>query len=198
MRPLKTFTVRPALPAELARLEELANNIWWCWHQDAIELFARIDRERWRESGHNPVRLLGMVDQARLVELARDDGYRSHLERVLAQFDAYLADTRTWFDRQEKPVPGGIAYFSLEFGLHECLPLYSGGMGILAGDHIKSASDLGVSFCGVSLLYQEGYFRQYLNADGWQLERYYDNDFAQMPITLERDAAGQPIKVSVD
>src|SRR2546430_722666 len=154
MRPLKTFTVRPALPADLARLEELAHNIWWSWHQDAIELFARIDRESWRQSGHNPVRLLGLVDQARLLELARDDGYRSHLERVLVEFDAYIAAERTWFDRQDRPVPGGIAYFSLEFGLHECLPLYSGGMGILAGDHIKSASDLGVPFCGVSLLYQ--------------------------------------------
>ena len=109
MRPLKTFTVRPAVPSELARLEELAYNIWWCWHQDAIELFARVDRDRWNESGHNPIRLLGLVDQSRLVELARDDGYRSHLERVLAEFDAYMAGGRTWFERQAHPIPGGIA-----------------------------------------------------------------------------------------
>jgi starch phosphorylase len=198
MRPLKTFTVRPALPPELVRLEALAYNVWWSWHQDAIELFARIDREVWNDSGHNPVRLLGLVDQSRLSELARDDGYRSHLERVLTEFDGYMRGGRTWFERQGRATPGGVAYFSLEFGLHECLPLYSGGMGLLAGDHIKSASDLGVPFCGVSLLYQEGYFRQYLNADGWQLERYYDNDFAQMPVTLERDGQGQPFKVSVE
>src|SRR5438094_535781 len=111
MRPLKTFTVRPALPPELSRLEELAYNIWWSWHQDAIELFARIDRDRWNESGHNPVRLLGLVDQARLAELDRDDGYRSQLERVLAEFDAYMRGDRPWFERQARPLAGGVAYF---------------------------------------------------------------------------------------
>ena len=198
MRPLRTFVVRPALPASLGRLEELAYNLWWTWNTDAVELFERVDRNLWADLGHNPVRLLGAVSQSRLDALAEDDSFRGHLERVLEQFDQYLASSRTWFDRHGGSPRGGVAYFSLEFGLHECLPIYSGGMGVLAGDHIKSASDLGIPFAGVSLLYQEGYFRQYLNADGWQLERYFDNDFHQMPVRLERDAHGQPLTVSVE
>src|SRR5579884_2132115 len=198
LRPLRTFVVRPALPASLGRLEELAYNLWWTWNTDAAELFERIDRNLWADLGHNPVRLLGAVPQSRLDALAEDDSFQGHLERVLAQFDEYLASSRTWFERHSGMPRVGVAYFSLEFGLHECLPIYSGGMGILAGDHIKSASDLGIPFAGVSLLYQEGYFRQYLNADGWQLERYFDNDFHQMPVRLERDAHGQPVTVAVE
>lgn len=171
MRPLKTFTVRPAIPTALARLEELAYKLWWSWNQDAIELFARADRDLWAFSGNNPVRLLAGLPQSRLAELADDEGYRSHLARVVARLDEYMGGSGTWFSRQGTSGLS-VGYFSLEFGLHECLPLYSGGMGLLAGDHIKSASDLGVPFAGVTLAYQEGYFRQYLNADGWQLERY--------------------------
>src|SRR3982750_4482418 len=110
MRPLKTFTVRPALPQSLARLEELANNLWWSWHQDAVELFARIDRRLWTSTGHNPIRLLGSVPQSRLDALAADDSFRGHLERVLEQFDGYVASTRTWYDRQtDRPLGGGVA-----------------------------------------------------------------------------------------
>src|SRR5205823_2684607 len=127
-----------------------------------------------------------------------DDGYCAHLDRVLTELDAYVRAGRSWFERRGATIEGGAAYFSLEFGLHERLPLYSGGTGLLAADHIKSASDLGLPSCGISLLYQEGYFRQYLNADGWQLERYYDNEFAQMPIRLLKSDDGQPLKVSVE
>jgi starch phosphorylase len=198
MRPIKTFTVRPSLPINLTRLDELAHNLWWCWQQDAVDLFERIDRELWTRSGHNPVQLLGAVDQARLAELAADPGFGAHLARVLQSFDAYMGAAGTWFSRLGENKLRSVGYFSFEFGIHECLPLYSGGMGLLAGDHIKSASDLGLPFYGVSLLYQEGYFRQYLNADGWQLERYYENDFHTMPLRLERGADGQPVTITVD
>jgi len=191
--------VRPALPNELSRLEELAYNLWWTWNQDAIELFARIDRGLWAATQHNPIRLLGSVSQERLGSLATDDSFRGHLDRVLERFDEYMAGGRTFYERQSgQGLVGGVGYFSFEFGLSECLPIYSGGMGILAGDHIKSASDLNIPFMGVSLLYQEGYFRQYLNSDGWQLERYLDNDFHRMPVRLERDANGEPLRISVD
>jgi starch phosphorylase len=198
MRPIKTLTVRPALPAELTRLEELAHNLWWCWNQDAIDLFERIDRDLWARTGHNPVRVLGAADHDRLAELGADDGFKAHLERVLDRLDGYMRAERTWWSHQEKEAPGGVGYFSFEFGIHECLPLYSGGMGLLAGDHIRSASDLGVPLSGVSLLYQEGYFRQYLNADGWQLERYYENDFHTMPLRLERGRDDKPLKIAVE
>ena len=191
--------MRPALPNELSRLEELAYNLWWTWNQDAIELFARIDRGLWAATQHNPIRLLGSVSQERLGSLATDDSFRGHLDRVLERFDEYMAGGRTFYERQSgQGLVGGVGYFSFEFGLSECLPIYSGGMGILAGDHIKSASDLNIPFMGVSLLYQEGYFRQYLNSDGWQLERYLDNDFHRMPVRLERDANGEPLRISVD
>jgi glycogen phosphorylase len=149
MRPIKSFTVRPALPENLARLDELAHNLWWCWHQDAVNLFERIDRETWATTGHNPVRLIGAVDQARLAELSGDAGFGAHLARVLQQFDAYMGAKRTWFGRQDTNALQSVGYFSFEFGIHECLPLYSGGMGLLAGDHVKSASDLGLPFHGV-------------------------------------------------
>jgi starch phosphorylase len=198
MRPIRTLTVRPALPADLTRLEELAHNLWWCWNQDAVELFERIDRDLWTRSGRNPVRLLGAADQARLQELAADDGFKAHLERVLARFDQYMRAERTWWSHRPGQRLAGVGYFSFEFGIHECLPLYSGGMGLLAGDHMRSASDLGLPFFGISLLYQEGYFRQYLNADGWQLERYYENDFHTMPLRLERGQDGRPLRIAVE
>ncbi len=198
MRPMFSINVVPSLPPELGALRELAYNLWWAWNPQAIELFRRLDHEAWEESGHNPVRMLQMVDQARLESAARDDSFLVHLERVHLDFERYMTAPTTWYHKNHGPPPAPfIAYFCLEFGLTECIPIYSGGMGVLAGDHLKSASNLGIPLVAVGLLYQQGYFRQYLNADGWQGELYPENDFYTMPLQLE-ERDGVPITVDVD
>jgi len=182
MKPIRIFTVIPKLPVALSRLRELAYNVWWTWDRDALELFQRLDRDLWEESEHNPVRMLGMVSQELLESRAVDDGYLAHYDRVCERLDRYLTDS-LWYDKTYgSDTSVRIAYFSAEFGLTECLPIYSGGLGILAGDHLKAASDLGLPLAGVGLLYQQGYFRQYLNRDGWQGESYPVNDFYAMPV----------------
>ncbi|MBJ6724767.1 alpha-glucan family phosphorylase [Geomesophilobacter sediminis] len=199
MYPTKTphqFTVVPSLPAELSALKRIAYNLWWCWEPDAIRLFQRLDSELWRQSRHNPVELLGTLQQASLDSLKADEGLLSHLSQVEIKLKEYLSGP-TWFEKAGAPGMR-IAYFSMEFGIHESLPLYSGGLGILAGDHLKSASDLGLPLCGVGLLYRQGYFRQYLNREGWQQEFYPENDFYNLPLHQERDQAGQPVSVSVE
>ncbi len=200
MRPVATYTVVSAIPEALRRLPELAYNIHWAWDHEAIELFRRMDLDLWEETSHNPVKMMGLISQAKLNALARDDGFLAHLNRVLAAHDDYIykAD-RAWYPQEYTPEEyPQIAYFSFEFGLTESIPSYSGGLGVLAGDHLKAASDLAVPLTGVGLLYQQGYFRQYLNIDGWQQERYPDNDFYTMPIRLMKDGSGQPIRISVE
>ncbi|MBM3324723.1 MAG: glycosyltransferase family 1 protein, partial [Calditrichaeota bacterium] len=191
MKAIDSFQVLPKLPEEIKELREIAYNLLWTWNQETIELFRRLDRELWETSGHNPALMLGTIKQELLIEAARDEGFRAHLERVAAHLRQYM-QASTWFEKKygkaEKPY---IAYFSMEYGLTECLPTYSGGLGILAGDHLKSASDLGVPLIGVGLLYQQGYFQQYLNEDGWQQEYYPDNDFYTLPILPERRPNGE-------
>ena len=187
MQPICTFTIVPSLPTKLERLRELAYNLWWCWNLEAVDLFRRLDRDLWEESGHNPVLMLGTIRQERLEEAADDDGFMAQMERIAQQFNRYTKSQNTWYDKTYgAPGEPCIAYFSAEFGLTECMPIYAGGMAVLAGDHLKSASDLGLPLVGVGLLYQEGYFRQYLNSDGWQRELYPKNDFYNMPIQLVR------------
>ncbi len=199
LRPYRTYTVVPALPPRLAPLHELAYNLWWTWNLDAVDLFRRLDRDLWEESGHNPVLMLGLIKQDRLEEAANDEGFLAQMIRVYQTFNYYMSTQDTWFKKNyaAKYPDLKIAYFSAEYGLTECLPIYSGGLGILAADHLKSASDLGLPLVGVGLLYQEGYFRQYLNADGWQQESYPLNDFHTLPLQLERGNDGQPIRVEV-
>ena len=172
MQKIRNFTVLPALPEPLSALRTIAQNMFWCWNYEFIELFRQIDPEKWEQCGHNPVKLLGSVSQTRLNDLATMQGYIYQLKQAQEKLNHYLSSPG-WFDKDwangKKPI---IAYFSFEFGIHESLPIYSGGLGILAGDHLKSASDLGLPLVGVGLMYQKGYFRQYLNADGWQQERY--------------------------
>jgi starch phosphorylase len=193
-----SINVIPSLPAALVTLKELAYNLWWAWNPEAIELFLRLDRDAWEESGHNPVRMLGMVDQSAIDRAAQEDAFLAHLERVHLAFQRYMAAPANWYHKNHEPLPdASIAYFCFEFGLTECLPIYSGGMGVLAGDYLKSASDLGVPMVAVGLLYQRGYFRQYLNADGWQGELYPELDFFALPLQLER-RDGVPVIVEVD
>ena len=198
MKPLSTVVVKPALPESLASLEWLAYNLRWCWDPDTIEVFRRIDRERWEAVYHNPVRLLGETSQKRFEQLADDPGFIAHLKRATASLKAFL-ENETWFGRTHKQEVQNmrVAYFSAEFGLSESLPIYSGGLGILAGDHIKSANTLGLPFVGVGLLYQNGYFSQYLNNDGWQQEDYKENDYYTMPVQRVQDSQGNDITITV-
>lgn len=200
MRPVAKYTVVSAIPESLQRLPELAYNIHWVWDHEAIELFRRMDQDLWEETDHNPVKMLGLISQSKLNALARDDGFQAHYARVLQNLDQYMNKAeKAWYPQEYAPEEQPqIAYFSFEFGLAECLPNYSGGLGILAGDHLKAASDLAVPLVGVGLLYQEGYFRQYLNIDGWQQERYPINDFYTMPLRQMKDGSGQPIKIGVE
>ena len=199
MKPkLFTVQVKPVLPRPLEPLVPLAYNMFWCWTPEIEELFARIDPELWVQTSKNPVALLGQVDQARLESLAADIGFLAHLGRASELQERYLVEPR-WFQTQHvEHAPIRIGYFSAEFGLASCVPIYSGGLGILAGDHLKSASDLGVPLIGIGLLYQEGYFRQYLNSDGWQLESYPPNDFYNMPMRLATKEDGSTVRVSVE
>jgi starch phosphorylase len=198
VKPIVTVSVVPNLPKPLERLRELAYNLRWSWHHDTINLFRRLDRDLWEETGHNPVMILGLLDQKRMDALAADSAFMAHLDRVLRDFDDYMSARNTWYERahgaSEKTL---YAYFSMEFGLTEALQNYSGGLGVLSGDHLKSASDLGLPLVGVGLLYQEGYFRQYLSADGYQQEHYPINDFSNMPVHMNIGPNDTPLKVSI-
>ena len=192
------FTVVPSLTGKLAALQRIACNLWWCWDPEAISLFRRIDTDLWQDTRHNPVEMLGILQQTTLDSLKSDEGFMAHLKLVDSRLTDYLSG-KTWYDRRGDCAPEmKVAYFSMEYGLHESLPIYSGGLGILAGDHLKSASDLGIPLVGVGLLYRQGYFRQYLNNEGWQQEYYPENDFYNLPLTLERDEDGTPREIELE
>jgi starch phosphorylase len=198
VKPVHVFQVVPALPAALEGLRQLAHNLRWAWDHNTIDLFRRLDSDLWESTGHNPVRMLGLIKQAQLETAARDESFLAHLDRTVAELQRYAAAETTWYRRTYGKVDGmRVAYFSAEFGLTECLSIFAGGLGVLAGDHLKSASGLGLPLVGVGLLYQQGYFRQYLNAAGWQQESYEDNDFQNLPLSLERLADGRPVTVSL-
>lgn len=199
MIPAHRYTVVPQIPDRLKELVRIAMNLAWTWDGEAIDLFRRLDPKQllWERCYANPIKMLGLVSQERLVELTADEGYLAWLDRVSARLSSYL-ERPTWFG-QTYPKNGiCVAYFCAEFGIVEGLRLYSGGLGILAGDHVKSASDLGIPMVAVGLMYRRGYFRQYLNADGWQQEQYPEADYYNLPITLERRADGTPVTVEVE
>ncbi len=199
MQPIRTVEVIPFLPPELECLKQLAYNLRWTWDHETIHLFRRLDRDLWETTGHNPVLMLGTISQERLDEAAKDDGFLAHADRICQKHYQYMKSESTWYKRQQRKTSKDvIAYFSAEFGLSECIPIYSGGLGILAGDHIKAASELGLPLVGVGLAYQQGYFRQYLNADGWQQERYPINDFYNLPIQPVRQENGEPLLITVE
>jgi starch phosphorylase len=173
---IQKVTVSP-IPERLERLPELAYNMWWSWHPEAQQLFSEVDPALWELVYHNPVKFLNEVRQLSLEAAALDPDYMARYDAVLAAFDAYMAPASTWFSATHPDLAGPIAYFSFEFGLHESLPIYSGGLGILAGDHVKGASDLGVPMVFVGFLYPQGYFKQVINSDGWQEAIYNKLDF---------------------
>ncbi|MDQ3441413.1 MAG: alpha-glucan family phosphorylase, partial [Planctomycetota bacterium] len=195
---IRTFQVFPDVPEPLRPLLEMSKNLWWVWHPEAVELFRRLDRQLWDAVYHNPVRLLGSIAQDKLKEAAEDEGFLAHQGRVYAAFQQHLSE-EGWF-REEHPESAKMlaAYFSAEFGVHESLPIYSGGLGILAGDHLKSASEVGLPLVAVGLLYRNGYFQQYLSADGWQQEAYPELDFYNLAIEEVTYTDGTPIHVRVD
>lgn len=188
-----TFTVKPNIPQALKPLEEVAQNLWLSWNFDAISLFLRLDYDAWFRSGQNPTKTLGLVSQKRLDEAAEDDSFLTALGLVYDKFKQYK-QAETWYkgDRTH-----AIAYFSMEYGLDVSLPVYSGGLGILSGDHMKTASDIGIPLVGVGLLYRQGYFVQYLNPDGFQQESYPENDWYNMPVSLCLDNAQKPLSITV-
>ncbi|MBI3607145.1 MAG: alpha-glucan family phosphorylase [Nitrospirae bacterium] len=198
MKPVRTFTVVPSLPPRLERLRDLAYNLYWSWDHTTRGMFRRLDAELWEDSGHNPVLMLGRINQSTLNAALEDEGFLSHYDRVCKRLDTYLGSPTTWYRTTRRGTGAEcIGYFSAEFALTDCLPLYSGGLGILAGDHLKSAGELGLPMVGVGLLYQQGYFTQYLNADGWQQESSTDNDFYNLPLQPVRDEGGRHLTVSV-
>lgn len=199
MKALRRFTVRPQLPAPLQPLGPLIRNLRWSWHPASQDLFADMDRELWRRSAGDPLKLLGAMSVARLDELAVDEGFLGRMHGLANDLNHYLTDPR-WYQHQVaagEVYPAAIAYFSMEFGVTEALPNYSGGLGILAGDHLKSASDLGVPIIGVGLLYRYGYFWQSLSPDGWQQEHYPAHDPQGLLIERVLGPDGEQLAVTV-
>ena len=194
---VRHFHVYPNIPEALKPLEDLARNLWFSWNWDAVQLFIRLNPALWEKSYQNPVLMLGSLTQEDLEAAARDESFVANLKRVHENFTKYLK-APGWFQEAH----GGekdflVAYFSCEFGIDEGLPIYSGGLGILSGDHLKSASDLGLPLVGVGLLYRKGYFRQVLNLDGWQQELYPDNDWFNMPVSIEYGPDGKVLTIEV-
>lgn len=197
MRNIRLFNVAPTMPEPMRFLEELAHNLWWSWNFEAIELFRRIQPQLWKQAKSNPLRFLNRVPQSRFEDLAKDEGFLGHLKTVREHYQAEMsgeADMRN--GNRERP-RHCVAYFSLEYGIHESVRLYSGGLGALAGDHLKAASDLGVPLVAVGLLYRQGYFSQYLNSEGWQQERYPEHELNLFPVRKAVDAEKRHLMVSI-
>ncbi len=187
------------LPRRIQRLGELAYNLWWTWNPPAQRLFSRIDNALWEQLNHNPLRFLRQVGRTEINAAVQNAYYLELYERVFAAFDQYLSGQDTWY-AHHCPDAGQqtIAYFSMEFGLHETLPIYSGGLGVLAGDHLKEASDAGLPLIGIGLLYGEGYFTQRISESGWQEAINNPLHFEELPLLLVEDQHGQPLRVSID
>lgn len=195
---IRKFNVVPNIPERIAHIKDLAMNLWFCWNWEAVRLFIRLDHRLWEACYQNPVEMLGKLEQEKFEEAAQDESFVAELEHVYGHFSEYM-ERHTWYDRSHGDEKGFLAaYFSAEYGIDEGLPIYSGGLGILSGDHLKSSSDLGLPLVGIGLLYQKGYFRQRLNLDGWQQEQYPVNDWYNMPVTVERNEDSTPVKFTMD
>ncbi|MDD3471480.1 MAG: alpha-glucan family phosphorylase, partial [Syntrophaceae bacterium] len=195
---LRKYIVAPPMKGELENLRQIASNLWFSWNMDVVELFDHLDEKMWRKSNHNPLQTLISLSSARISEIKTDEGFLAHTQKLHEKFKNYVSSAKRYAYRLERPLDFTIAYYSLEFGVTECLPIYSGGLGLLAGDHLKSASDLNVPLVGVGLMYQEGYFHQKLSSDGWQQEVYPRTDFDTLPLEKQTDSSGSTIILSVD
>jgi phosphorylase/glycogen(starch) synthase len=193
----RNLTAVVNLPEKISRLRELAYNLWWTWNPDALELFNYLDPKLLEETGNNPVKLLESISADRLAEAAENEGYVNLYQNIVARFDAYMKEKPELPADAIKP-SAPVAYFSPEFGLHESVPIYSGGLGVLAGDLLKAASDLNFPFIGVSLLYKSGYFRQKIDRNGWQTAEFPDNDFSDMPVRIVQDDMGNDVQIALE
>ncbi|MEA3350618.1 MAG: alpha-glucan family phosphorylase [Chloroflexota bacterium] len=200
---MKSFRAEPqnhfSLPRRISRLGELAYNLWWTWHPDSQRLFSRIDKELWERTYHNPVQFLRQVKRANLNAVAQDRHYLEFYDRIFRRYDRYMRADKTWFlDHHADRINLPTAYFSTEFGLHETLPIYAGGLGVLSGDHLKEASDLGLPLVAVGFLYTRGYFSQHITEDGWQEARYQRLHFEDFPVMPIVDDSNTPLTVSIE
>ena len=204
MQPIHTYNVVPKLPEKLEPLREIVFNLWWTWQPDARKLFRHLDPDLWDRTNHNPLRMLQLCRQSRLREVAADDDFLRAMGAVIAKFESYMKRQDTYGRRHEKELApikrhdSPVAYFSAEFGFHESIPNYSGGLGILSGDHCKSASDLDIPFVAFTLLYRHGYFRQQIDKDGWQQSIQLNQNFSHLPLQDALDKDGKPLFVHVD
>ncbi|KNY27004.1 alpha-glucan family phosphorylase [Pseudobacteroides cellulosolvens] len=196
---LGKIKVTAVIPQKLNRLNDIAYNLWWSWNSDAIDLYREIDLALWEKLNKNPVRFLQEVSQKKLEQKLNDSDYMQRYEEVVASFDRYLSEKDTWFNKNYPDKKDNmIAYFSAEYGLNEVLPIYSGGLGVLSGDHCKSASDLGIPFTAIGLFYKQGYFSQRINYDGWQETNFTDLNVSQLPITPALDKNGDRVMINVE
>src|SRR5438094_7496729 len=195
---MNRYATHAPLPDRLSRLHELAVDLWWSWNPDARAVFRRLDYALWRQTAHNPVRMLWQIPRAKLEAIAADSEFLTLYDRALAALDAARAARNTWWMQNYTHLSGqSIAYFSAEFALHQSLPIYAGGLGVLAGDHCKEASDLGVPLLGVGFMYPQGYFHQHVSAEGWQEESYERLNWADAPIEPAITADGKPCVTAV-
>ena len=200
MTTFKTEIPKPFdLPKRIERLGELAYNLWWTWQPECPHLFGKLDYAMWERLGHNPIRLLREIGRARLNQVVMDEDYLNLYDRAFASFDAYMNETKTWA-RQTHPEFDSrqVAYFSMEFGLHETLPIYSGGLGVLAGDHLKEASDLGLPLAAIGFMYAQGYFTQRISEDGWQEALNNPLMFEDLPVLPVFDEDKQRVTLEVE
>ncbi len=195
--PIAAIEVKPRIPERLKPLEDLAHNVWFEWNYETDDLFRRLNPDLWEETGRNPVALLGKLRQGDLDNFSADEGFLAHMDRVIQEFNRYRAEKRNPKIFGERKTPFKVAYFTAECGLAACLPIYSGGLGILSGDHLKSASDLNLPIVGVSLAYQQGYFRQYLSKEGWQMETYPAIQFTSTTMKLLKREDGTPVRIAL-
>ena len=192
------ITVKPQLPKSINRLDEIANNLWWSWNSEYLRLLKKIDRDLWETVEKNPVKFLKRVSQERLEMSAKDSSFVKEYEKVLKNYEDYMSSKDTWFGKKYPDNKNDlVAYFSAEYGLDETIPIYSGGLGILSGDHLKSASDLGIPLVGVGLLYKNGYFHQKIEGYGIQKSEYKNIELDNMPIHPVKDEDGEDLLIEV-
>ncbi len=195
---MNRYVNRPPLPERIARLEDLATDLWWSWNAEGRQVFRRLDYTLWRLTAHNPVRMLRLIEPEKLASAARNPRFLLLYDRALGALDAAREARNTWWSIRLPQINGqAVAYFSAEFALHQSLPIYAGGLGVLAGDHCKEASDLGVPLIGIGFMYPQGYFHQYISPDGWQQESYERLDWADVPIEPATGPDGNPLLTAV-